>query len=195
MDEGHYNIPTFNPRQLRNIIAVDEMESLAPIMDAKVQNLTNEETPQVHVLCGQGGRSSFRILKHGLEISEMAVSELPGNPNAVWTVKSSADGNIFPLYIDPFDAFIIVSFVNATLVLSIGDTVEEVTDTGFLSNTPTLAVAQMGEDALVQVLSCRFTIRFTHLVSDTFVQIGGSLNGELLQTAQLKKHAATEGRL
>jgi splicing factor 3B subunit 3 len=44
-----------------------------------------------------------------------------------------------------------VSFVNATLVLSIGDTVEEVTDTGFLLNTSTLAVAQMGEDALVQI--------------------------------------------
>lgn len=33
---------------------------------------------------------------------------------------------------DEFDAYIIVSFVNATLVLSIGETVEEVTDSGFL---------------------------------------------------------------
>ena len=48
----------------------------------------------------------------------MAVSELPGNPNAVWTVKKRSD--------DEFDAYIIVSFVNATLVLSIGETVEEV---------------------------------------------------------------------
>ena len=92
MNEDNLKIPSFTPRALRNIVAVDEMESLAPIMDAKVQNLTNEETPQVHVLCGQGSRSTFRVLKHGLEISEMAVSELPGNPNAVWTVKSSADG-------------------------------------------------------------------------------------------------------
>ena len=41
--------------------------------------------------------------------------------------------------------------MNATLVLSIGETVEEVMDTGFLSTTPTLTVAQMGEDSLVQV--------------------------------------------
>lgn len=94
MDEDNISIPFFTPRSLRNIVAVDEMESLAPIMDAKVQNLANEETPQLHTLCGQGARSTFRILKHGLEISEMAVSELPGNPNAVWTVKSSAEGNI-----------------------------------------------------------------------------------------------------
>ena len=97
MDEDNASVPYFTPRSLRNIVAVDEMESLAPIIDANVQNLTNEETPQVHVLCGQGGRSTFRILKHGLEISEMAVSELPGNPNAVWTVKSSADGIVYYL--------------------------------------------------------------------------------------------------
>ena len=28
-----------------------------------------------------------RVLRRGLEVSEMAVSKLPGNPNAVWTVK------------------------------------------------------------------------------------------------------------
>ena len=78
-----------------------------------------------------------------LQVSEMAVSELPGNPNAVWTVKKRSD--------DEFDAYIIVSFVNATLVLSIGETVEEVTDSGFLGTTPTLSCAQIGDDALVQV--------------------------------------------
>ena len=44
-----------------------------------------------------------------------------------------------------------VSFTNATLVLSIGETVEEVTDSGFLGTTPTLTCAQLGEDALIQV--------------------------------------------
>ena len=44
-----------------------------------------------------------------------------------------------------------MSFVNATLVLSIGETVEEVTDSGFLGTTPTLACSQLGDDALVQV--------------------------------------------
>ena len=52
---------------------------------------------------------------------------------------------------DEFDSYIIVSFVNATLVLSIGETVEEVTDSGFLGTTPTLSCAQIGDDALVQV--------------------------------------------
>ncbi len=52
---------------------------------------------------------------------------------------------------DDFDAYIIVSFVNATLVLSIGETVEEVTDSGFLGTTPTLSCSSLGDDALVQV--------------------------------------------
>ena len=59
------------------------------------------------------------------------------------------------LYIDEFDAYIIVSFINATLVLSIGETVEEVTDSGFLGTTPTLSSSLIGDDALLQVNKLR----------------------------------------
>lgn len=52
---------------------------------------------------------------------------------------------------DAFDSYIILSFVNGTLVLCIGETIEEVQDTGFLSSAPTLAVQQIGTDALLQV--------------------------------------------
>ena len=52
---------------------------------------------------------------------------------------------------EEYDAYIIVSFTNATLVLSIGETVEEITNSGFLGTTPTLAAHQLGEDALLQV--------------------------------------------
>jgi splicing factor 3B subunit 3 len=45
----------------------------------------------------------------------------------------------------------VLSFGNGTLVLSIGETVEEVQDTGFLSSAPTLAVQQLGEDSLIQI--------------------------------------------
>lgn len=133
----------FAPRILKNLVLVDELESLSPIMNCQIADLANEDTPQLYVACGRGPRSSLRVLRHGLEVSEMAVSELPGNPNAVWTVKKKAD--------DEFDAYIIVSFVNATLVLSIGETVEEVTDSGFLGTTPTLSCLQLGDEALVQI--------------------------------------------
>lgn len=133
----------FAPRPLKNLVMVDEMDSLSPITNFQIADLANEDTPQLFTLCGRGPRSSLRVLRHGLEVSEMAVSELPGNPNAVWTVKKNID--------DEYDAYIIVSFVNATLVLSIGETVEEVTDSGFLGTTPTLSCSQLGDDALVQI--------------------------------------------
>ncbi|KAL9259372.1 Spliceosome-associated protein 130 B-like protein [Drosera capensis] len=133
----------FQPRGLKNLVRVDQLESLMPVMDMKVMNLFEEETPQIFALCGRGPRSTLRILRPGLAISEMAVSQLPGVPSAVWTVKKNVN--------DEFDAYIVVSFANATLVLSIGETVEEVSDSGFLDTTPSLAVSLIGDDSLMQV--------------------------------------------
>lgn len=85
----------FAPRPLRNLVRVDEIESLSPILSARVADLAGEDTPQLYMLCGRGPRSSLRVLRHGLEVSEMAISELPGNPTAVWTVKKRSDGEFF----------------------------------------------------------------------------------------------------
>jgi len=133
----------FRPRRLKNLVRIDPVESLMPIMDMKVSNLFEEETPQIFTLCGRGPRSSLRIVRIGLAVSEMVVSKLPGIPSAVWTVKKNV--------MDEFDAYIVVSFTNATLVLSIGETVEEVSDSGFLDTAPSLAVSLIGDDSLMQV--------------------------------------------
>ncbi|PIA27981.1 hypothetical protein AQUCO_07400081v1 [Aquilegia coerulea] len=122
----------FQPRGLKNLIRIDQVDSLMPIMDMKVANLFEEETPQIFTLCGRGPRSSLRILRPGLAVSEMVVSQLPGIPIAVWTVKKNINDD-------------------ATLVLSIGETVEEVSDSGFLDTTPSLAVSLLGDDSLMQV--------------------------------------------
>ena len=71
---------------------------------------------------------------------------------------------------EEFDAYIVVSFTNATLVLSIGETVEEVTDSGFLGTTPTLACSRLGDDALIQVQDCTLTVSNT--VSDLLICSG-----------------------
>jgi splicing factor 3B subunit 3 len=133
----------FHPRPAENLNLVETIDSMNPLMDCKVANLTDEDAPQIYSICGTGARSTFRTLKHGLEVSEIVESELPGVPSAVWTTKLTRG--------DEYDAYIILSFSNGTLVLSIGETVEEVTDTGFLSSASTLAVQQLGEDGLIQV--------------------------------------------
>lgn len=131
--------------KLHNLLLTDDVPSLAPITDMLVDDLSAEGDPQVYALCGRGHRSSLRVLRHGVSVTEMAVSELPGRPTAVWTVKKTQD--------DDYDRFIVVSFANATLVLSIGDSVEEVTDSGFLATSPTLQVALLADNALIQVHS------------------------------------------
>jgi splicing factor 3B subunit 3 len=138
-----YTPAYFHPRPAENLSLVESIDSMNPLLDCKVANLTGEDAPQIYSICGTGARSTFRTLKHGLDVSEIVESELPGVPSAVWTTKLTRN--------DMYDAYIILSFSNGTLVLSIGETVEEVTDTGFLSTTSTLAVQQLGEDALIQV--------------------------------------------
>ena len=136
--------PTFKPSsKLQNLLVTDDIDSLAPITDMVVEDLLGEDAPQIYATCGRGNHSSLRMLRHGVAATEMAVSELPGRPTAVWTVKKSID--------DEFDRYIVVSFSNATLVLSIGDNVEEVTDSGFLTTAPTLQVVLLADNALIQV--------------------------------------------
>eukprot|EP00037_Helgoeca_nana_P016235 m.152812 g.152812 ORF g.152812 m.152812 type:complete len:1222 (+) comp23416_c0_seq1:49-3714(+) len=133
----------FTPRGLVNLMLYDETDSLAPILACTIADLAGEDAPQLYVASGRAGRSSVQTLRHGLEVVPWAVTELPGNPSAVWSVKQHAA--------DPFDTYIVVSFVNATLVLSIGETVEEVNDSGFLDQVPTLCASRVGDDALVQI--------------------------------------------
>ena len=83
----------FRPRPLDNLVVADELESLDPIIDSKVLNLLpNSDTPQIFTACGRGPRSTFRTLRHGLEVEEVVSSDLPGIPNAVWTTKLREEG-------------------------------------------------------------------------------------------------------
>lgn len=143
--DGPLPFAFFDPQPLRNLLLVDSVPSLDPITDAHVVNLlgASSDTPQIYAACGRGARSTFRTLKHGLDVTEMVSSPLPGVPTNVWTLKLTED--------DEYDSYIVLSFPNGTLVLSIGETIEEVNDTGFLSSGPTLAVQQLGNAGLLQV--------------------------------------------
>ncbi|KAJ1996125.1 pre-mRNA-splicing factor rse1 [Coemansia spiralis] len=133
----------FQPHELSSLGLVDEIESLCPVLKSQVLNIAEEESPQIYALCGRGARSSLKIIRHGLEVSELAVSELPGTPKTVWTVKKRDA--------DEFDDYIVVSFLDATLVLSVGEEVEEVTDSGLLNTAPTLCLNRLDGDGIVQV--------------------------------------------
>eukprot|EP01117_Protostelium_nocturnum_P009747 TRINITY_DN3484_c0_g1_i1.p1 TRINITY_DN3484_c0_g1~~TRINITY_DN3484_c0_g1_i1.p1 ORF type:complete len:1179 (-),score=412.47 TRINITY_DN3484_c0_g1_i1:140-3676(-) len=135
--------PTFAPSPLSHLSIISSLDSLSPIMEMKVEDLARENSPQIYALSGRGFHSSLRVLRYGLLPNEVAESQLPGNAAAVWTVKTSAK--------EEFDSYIVVAFLNATLVLKIGQEVGEVEDSGMLTTSPSIHVANLGSDGFIQV--------------------------------------------
>lgn len=144
-EEGCYQPVFFLLRKLKNLSQIDDVESLAPIMDMNVADLFEEETPQIFSVCGRGPKSSLRILRPGLVVKEMAVTRMEhGVPSTLWTVKKHAD--------DEFDAYIVLSFANATLVLALyWRDCSRGNDSGFSGTTPSLAALYW-----VRTLSCKY---------------------------------------
>lgn len=58
----------FEARALKNLVLVDELDSLSPIISCQIADLADEDTPQLYVACGRGPRSTMRVLRHGLEV-------------------------------------------------------------------------------------------------------------------------------
>ena len=108
-------------------------------------------TTAIYALCGGGGTgggSSVRVLRHGAGAAELAVSDLPGTPSGIFTVRGGGgggggggNGEDYGEDNDgDYDKYIVVSFLDASLILSIGASVEEVSEesSGFLTSTSTI---------------------------------------------------------
>ncbi|EFC50026.1 predicted protein [Naegleria gruberi] len=123
---------------------VNEIKSLAPVTDMKVTDLMGEGTPQIYCLNGRGPTSSLRSLRYGLPVNEEVAAPLDQQATAIFTVKESMN--------DTFDKYIILSFSEFTMVLSVGENVAEVTESGFLTTTKTIYASNIGESGeFVQV--------------------------------------------
>jgi splicing factor 3B subunit 3 len=68
---------------------------------------------------------------------------MPAQPTGIWTIKER--------FGDDFHKYMIVSFTNETLILSIGSKVSEVTDSGFDNQTRTIHANLLQDDSCVQV--------------------------------------------
>jgi splicing factor 3B subunit 3 len=134
----------YKARELKNLAVVDEIQS-APFIETKVMNLTQDDSPQFYSISGRGPNSTFKITKPGVQINQLIEYPLQGTPTAVWSVKKRRD--------DQYQSYIIISFINATMILGIGDTVDEVTDSEFIPNVSSLLVQQIGADGLIQIHS------------------------------------------
>ncbi|SBT82679.1 splicing factor 3B subunit 3, putative [Plasmodium ovale] len=140
---GKNAIIAFKTQKLKNLYLVDQIYSLSPILDMKILDAKNANCPQIYTLCGRGSRSSLRILQHGLSIEELADNELPGKPKYIWTVKKDNTSE--------YDGYIVVSFEGNTLILEIGETVEEVYDSLLLTNVTTIHINILYDNSFIQI--------------------------------------------
>lgn len=131
---------TFKPRDLTNLNLVYILEDLNPVISATLTH-PKMDLPVILSLCGSGARSSLKILDHELPVTELATQELPTKARAVFTCRTGE-----------FDKYIVISFYDETLVLEVGEDVEEAENSGMITDSSTLAVGQVGS-SILQVTS------------------------------------------
>ncbi|KAJ4360278.1 pre-mRNA-splicing factor rse1 [Didymosphaeria variabile] len=138
-----YAPPFFKPRGLTNLTPVEALPSLNPIMDMEVANLALEDAPQIYTIHGTGGRGTFGTTRNALEVLDLIESPLPANAIGVWTTKMNVE--------DTEDQIIVLSMASSTLILKIGEDVEQAQHHGFFEESSTLGVQQFGEDCIIQI--------------------------------------------
>ncbi|KAL5410838.1 hypothetical protein PMIN03_005210 [Paraphaeosphaeria minitans] len=138
-----YATPFFKPRELTNLTPVEALPSLNPIMDMEVANLALEDAPQIYTINGTGGRGTFGTTRNALEVLDLIESPLPASAIGVWTTKMNVD--------DTEDQIIVLSMASSTLILKIGEDVEQAQNHGFFEESSTLGVQQFGQDCIIQI--------------------------------------------
>ncbi|KAJ8627269.1 hypothetical protein MRB53_020576 [Persea americana] len=129
--------------------------NLGPIVDFCVVDLERQGQGQVVTCSGAYKDGSLRIVRNGIGINEQASVELQGI-KGMWSLRSSTD--------DPFDTFLVVSFISETRILAMNseDELEETEIEGFYSQAQTLFCQDAIHNQLVQV-----TASSVRLVSST----------------------------
>lgn len=128
----------FKLKGLDNLALIDVVESLSPITDS----ILNEDT-----LVTLSTKSKLKAIVHGTPTTTLVESQLPIKPTNIFTTKTSADA------VD--DEYLVITSTLSfkTLVLSLGEVIEEVNDSEFVLDQPTVAVQQVGKSSIVQIYS------------------------------------------
>lgn len=138
---------------VKNVYDVAESEYLTvtqtlfqrkPVFGAIVHNdsdhVTTPTLPGVLSITS-ATKQSLKTTTNALTPSIIVASPLPEPPAKLWTMKNSTG----------YDQYIVLSYANATLVLEIGDSVVETTDSGLVLDQPTIHCGKVGE-SYVQVM-------------------------------------------
>lgn len=125
---------------------LERFVNLGPIVDFCVVDLERQGQGQVVTCSGAYKDGSLRVVRNGIGINEQASVELQGI-KGMWSLRSSTD--------DPFDTFLVVSFISETRILAMNleDELEETEIEGFNSQVQTLFCHDAVYNQLVQVTS------------------------------------------
>ncbi|TYI38011.1 hypothetical protein ES332_A03G255300v1 [Gossypium tomentosum] len=125
---------------------LERFVNLGPIVDFCVVDLERQGQGQVVTCSGAYKDGSLRVVRNGIGINEQASVELQGI-KGMWSLRSSTD--------DPFDTFLVVSFISETRILAMNleDELEETEIEGFNSQVQTLFCHDAVYNQLVQVMS------------------------------------------
>ncbi|KAL4312232.1 hypothetical protein GQ457_01G007480 [Hibiscus cannabinus] len=123
---------------------LDTYVNLGPITDFCVVDPDIQRQGQVVTCSGAYKDSSLRIVRNGIGINELVSVELEGI-KGMWSLRSSTD--------NPFDTFLVVSFISETRILAINleNELEETEIDGLNSQVRTLFCHDAVYDQLVQV--------------------------------------------
>lgn len=137
----------FKPKGLENLALVDVMDSLNPVTDATLLETRMSESPDPLINLVTLSSRFIKILTHGMPVNQLVTSPLPIHPSLIFTTKKFNES--------VNDDYLVISseLSSQTLVLSIGEVVEEVSDSEFVTNQPTIHVQQTGKSSIVQVFS------------------------------------------
>lgn len=129
-------IATFDLKNLSNLAVIDTLETLSPILDSKIIDSK---------LVTLSSHSYLKTITHGIPTSTMVKSPLPVIPTDIFTTKLSLESSN--------DEYLVISssLSSKTLVLSIGEVVEDVQDSEFVLDQPTIGVQQVGKNSVVQI--------------------------------------------
>ena len=137
-EEEQQDIVYFVPGRLTNLSLISYFSCHNPIMDLHVSDITQEGLPQIYTLEGRAHRSQLTVSRQGLAVNDIVETELPGKPSGLFTLKTHVNSDEH--------RYVVLPFVDGSIVLEITDNLVEVDNTGLLTDVKTIGLASVVTD-------------------------------------------------
>eukprot|EP00850_Spirogloea_muscicola_P014245 SM000101S09243 [mRNA] locus=s101:32546:40287:- [translate_table: standard] len=132
-------------RRDRRLARVEALHSIAPISDFVLVDYHNEKQDQMFAACGLGDGGSIRVVRNGIRVERLlSTPAVYEGMVGTWTLRMRRE--------DTHHAFLVMSFVAETRVLSVGPTFDDISDhSGLHLGASTLACGRIRDGWLAQV--------------------------------------------